>query len=121
MISQMTSPMGVYYFLDDTFNYTKFLLFIVDKPDKDIYNFVGNIRWSQRNASFHHGAVEEQVDALNVENTLWANTVLANGSALVMVIYTGRDTRAVMNTSFPGTKVGLLDLEINQQAKVNMS
>lgn len=44
--------------------------------------------------------------------------MVASGTAVGMVIYTGRDTRAVMNTSFPGTKTGLLDLEINNQAKI---
>jgi phospholipid-translocating ATPase len=50
---------------------------------------------------------------------MWTNTILASGSALGFVIYTGKDTRAVMNTSHPKTKVGLIDSEINQLAKVN--
>lgn len=57
---------------------------------------------------------------LTAENVLWANTVLAAGSAIGFVIYTGSDTRAVMNTSHPETKTGLLDLEINRLAKVSM-
>jgi phospholipid-translocating ATPase len=56
--------------------------------------------------------------ALNVENTLWANTVLASGTATAIVVYTGRDTRASMNTSFPEIKVGLVDLEINRLTKI---
>jgi phospholipid-translocating ATPase len=55
---------------------------------------------------------------LNVENILWANTVLAAGSAVGIVVYTGKETRAAMNTSEPETKTGLLDLEINRMAKV---
>jgi phospholipid-translocating ATPase len=55
---------------------------------------------------------------LTAENVLWANTVLAAGSAVGFVIYTGPQTRAVMNTSHPETKTGLLDLEINRMAKV---
>jgi len=58
------------------------------------------------------------VSSLTAENVLWSNTVLAAGNAVGFVIYTGQDTRAVMNTSHPKTKVGLLDLEINQLAKV---
>jgi len=58
------------------------------------------------------------VDPLTAENVLWANTVLAAGSAIGFVIYTGSETRAVMNTSHPETKTGLLDLEINRMAKV---
>ncbi|KAL5021907.1 hypothetical protein ScPMuIL_001062 [Solemya velum] len=57
-------------------------------------------------------------DSLSIENTLWANTVVASGTALGMVIYTGPETRSVMNTSQPKSKVGLLDLEINTLTKV---
>ena len=60
-----------------------------------------------------------RIEALNVENTLWMNTVLASGTAIGFVIYTGKDTRAVMNTSHPETKVGLLDQEINRLSKVD--
>jgi magnesium-transporting ATPase (P-type) len=60
------------------------------------------------------------VSPLTVENVLWSNTVLAAGSAIGFVIYTGAETRAVLNTSHPETKVGLLDLEINRLAKVSM-
>ena len=59
------------------------------------------------------------VEPLTAENVLWSNTVLAAGSAIGFIIYTGPDTRAVMNTSHPGTKVGLLDIEINRLAKVS--
>ncbi|KAH9953263.1 hypothetical protein BC827DRAFT_1249463, partial [Russula dissimulans] len=57
---------------------------------------------------------------LSVE-VLWANTVPAEGSAIKFVHYTGLEARAVMNTSHPETKVGLLDLEISQLAKVRRS
>jgi magnesium-transporting ATPase (P-type) len=60
------------------------------------------------------------VEPLSAENMLWANTVLAAGSAIGFVVYTGPETRAVMNTSHPKTKVGLLDLEISQLAKVRL-
>lgn len=46
------------------------------------------------------------------------NTVNASETILGLVIYTGLDTRAVMNTSFASTKVGLVDLEVNQLAKI---
>lgn len=44
-------------------------------------------------------------DSLSIENTLWANTVVASGTALGIVIYTGPETRSVMNTSQPQSKV----------------
>ncbi len=48
---------------------------------------------------------ETKEDPLVVENTLWANTVLASGCAVGVVIYTGADTRSVMNTTTPSSKV----------------
>ena len=62
-----------------------------------------------------------KVEPLTAENLLWSNTVLAAGSAVGFIVYTGADTRAVMNTSHPQTKIGLLDLEINRLAKVRGS
>ena len=44
-------------------------------------------------------------ESLSIENTLWANTVVASGTALGVVIYTGRESRSVMNTSQPKSKV----------------
>ena len=44
-------------------------------------------------------------ESLNIENTLWANTVVASGTAVGLVIYTGPETRSVMNTSQPKSKV----------------
>ncbi|KAE8258379.1 hypothetical protein A4X13_0g1710 [Tilletia indica] len=61
---------------------------------------------------------QPHVVPLTAENVLWANTVLAAGNAIGCVVYTGKETRAVMNTSHPETKVGLLDLEINRLSKI---
>jgi phospholipid-translocating ATPase len=91
-----------------------------DAPGKDIHAFVGTL-------TIHNLPVLEDdiavaappaVEPLTAENVLWANTVLASGSAVGFVIYTGPETRAVMNTSHPQTKTGLLDIEINRLAKV---
>lgn len=57
-------------------------------------------------------------ESLGVENTLWANTAVASGSALGIVVYTGKETRTLMSHSVPRSKVGLLDLEIHQLTKV---
>lgn len=54
-----------------------------------------------------------------MENILWANTVLAAGSAVGLVVYTGKETRAVLNTSEPETKMGTLEREVNMMAKVS--
>jgi len=79
-----------------------------EKPQKDIHSFIGTF-------SRTDGVAE---DSLDIENTIWTNTVLASGTALGVVIYTGCETRSVMNTSRPGMKVGLLDLEVNTLSKI---
>jgi phospholipid-translocating ATPase len=98
---------------------------LADPPIKDIHTFVGTIT-SQPSPLEDDGDLTSappapKVDPLTAENVLWANTVLAAGSAIGFVIYTGPETRAVMNTSHPETKTGLLDLDINRMAKVSRS
>ena len=65
----------------------------------------------------HDGHRSEE--SLGVDNTLWANTAVASGSALGVVVYTGQETRSLMNHSALRSKIGLLDEEINQLTKVN--
>lgn len=63
-------------------------------------------------------AVEAHRESLSLENTMWANTVLASsGYVLGMVVYTGVETRAQMNAKEAVTKIGKLDLEINRLSK----
>ena len=91
---------------------------------KDIHTFVGTFTINSPQSASEDGVPMVQVptvEPLTAENVLWANTVLAAGSAVGFVVYTGPETRAVMNTSHPETKVGLLDLEINRLAKVRTS
>lgn len=44
-------------------------------------------------------------ESLSIENTLWSDTVVASGTAVGVVVYTGKHTRSVMNASNPKTKV----------------
>ncbi|KAH8114976.1 aminophospholipid-transporting P-type ATPase [Phellopilus nigrolimitatus] len=94
-----------------------------DAPIKDIHTFIGT--FSINSESDQHISSDgvplepvPKVEPLTVENMLWSNTVLAAGSAVGFVVYTGAETRAVMNTSHPETKVGLLEIEINRLAKI---
>eukprot|EP01094_Clydonella_sp_ATCC50884_P022154 TRINITY_DN5047_c0_g1_i1.p1 TRINITY_DN5047_c0_g1~~TRINITY_DN5047_c0_g1_i1.p1 ORF type:complete len:1089 (+),score=461.23 TRINITY_DN5047_c0_g1_i1:91-3357(+) len=73
-----------------------------EKPRKDIYNFIGTVQLSGH-----------AVDSISLENTMWGNTVLASGTVIGLVVYTGRETRSVLNTSQPASKKGTLDREIN--------
>ncbi|VEU24083.1 DEKNAAC105275 [Brettanomyces naardenensis] len=75
-------------------------------PSKRIHSFVGNLTYGDNTLG------------LTVDNTAWANTVLASGTAIGCIIYTGKDTRLAMNTSSPRAKTGLLELEINRISKI---
>uniref|UniRef100_A0A672TVX5 Phospholipid-transporting ATPase n=1 Tax=Strigops habroptila TaxID=2489341 RepID=A0A672TVX5_STRHB len=79
------------------------------KPQLDIHSFEGTFTREDSDPAVH--------ESLSIENTLWASTVVASGTVIGVVIYTGKETRSVLNTSNPKNKVGLLDLELNQLTK----
>ncbi|CAG9863244.1 unnamed protein product [Phyllotreta striolata] len=80
-----------------------------EKPQKDIHSFIGTFsRLDSSNTD----------ESLDLENTLWTNCVIASGQATGVVIYTGPETRSVMNNSVPRSKVGLLDIEVNTITKL---
>ncbi|XP_036177191.1 probable phospholipid-transporting ATPase IIB isoform X2 [Myotis myotis] len=79
------------------------------KPQLDIHSFEGTFTREDSDPPIH--------ESLSIENTLWASTVVASGTVIGVVIYTGKETRSVMNTSNPKNKIGLLDLELNQLTK----
>ncbi|XP_074042262.1 ATPase, class II, type 9B isoform X2 [Leptinotarsa decemlineata] len=80
-----------------------------EKPQKDIHSFIGTFsRLDSLNTD----------ESLDLENTLWTNCVVSSGQATGVVIYTGPETRSVMNNSAPRSKVGLLDMEVNTITKL---
>ena len=74
-------------------------------PSKLIYNFEGVFE-----CKINDNIIKE---SLSLENTMWSSTVLASKKAFGLVIYTGNETRARMNSSVPKIKIGILDNEIN--------
>lgn len=82
---------------------------LADPPSKQIYYFKGL-------CIFQKGIVQKK-EALCLEQTMWANTVLASSHAVGIVIYTGKETRAQKNSSTPQNKFGAIDLEINTISK----
>lgn len=77
-------------------------------PEKSIHKFLGKLTYKGTSSS-----------PLSVDNTLWANTVVAStGHCIACVAYTGKDTRQAMNTTSPTVKTGLLELEINSISKI---
>ena len=82
---------------------------IADPPNKQIYYFKGLFTMQQ--------GTYTKKEALSLEQTMWANTVLASTSAIGLVIYTGKETRAQKNSQNPQTKIGAIDEEINLISK----
>ncbi|CAF3011590.1 unnamed protein product, partial [Rotaria sp. Silwood2] len=76
-----------------------------EPPCLSIHDFNGVISWKND-------------EPLTIENVLWSGAVMATGEAVCCVIYTGSDTRMVMNTSKPHSKFGLVDKEINNFTKI---
>ncbi|XP_061520246.1 probable phospholipid-transporting ATPase IIB isoform X3 [Phycodurus eques] len=93
--------------LGDLFSISAFVF--AQKPQLDIHSFEGNFTRDDADPQVH--------ESLSIENTLWASTVVASGSVIGVVIYTGKETRSVLNTSYAKNKVGLLDLELNRLTK----
>ena len=77
-----------------------------EAPHMDIYKFEGVFEYVE--------STQLAADPLNLENTLWAGTVLASGNAIGLVTYTGRETRSVLNSRMPTSKFGITDEELNR-------
>ena len=83
-------------------------------PTKEIYEFTGDV--TVYDESFDGGCFQEP---LGLEHTLWANTVLASGTACGIVLHGGSETRSAMNSSAtPPSKMATLDLQVNNLAKL---
>jgi phospholipid-translocating ATPase len=96
-----------------TIEYTKLQL-IAGKPDKKVNEFVGTLTYSEPGDE-----TEDKSVSLSVDNTAWANTVIASSSTVYgVVIYTGSQTRQALSTTSSRAKVGLLELEINNLTKI---
>ncbi|TRY88260.1 hypothetical protein DNTS_022639 [Danionella cerebrum] len=61
------------------------------KPQLDIHSFEGNFTREDCDPPIN--------ESLSIENTLWASTVVASGTVIGVVIYTGKEMRSVLNTS----------------------
>lgn len=79
-----------------------------ERPSNDIHGFKGNFMLYKNNSEL----------PLTIENTLWANTVIASGRAVGVVIYTGSETRSVMNNLEARSKIGSIDLDLNYITKL---
>lgn len=103
---------------------------VAAKPDRKVNEFYGKIEYNPLQSKAPTEPAEsgtqsprnlkvQQVAPLTIDNTAWANTVLAsNAIVLAAVIYTGAQTRQALSTSTSRSKTGLLDYEINNLTKI---
>ena len=100
---------------------------VASKPDKKVNEFIGTVDLlPPRSAGYDphvsdevQGTVDATSAPLTIDNTAWANTVLAsNATTLAVVIYTGPQTRSALSTSASRSKTGLLEYEINSLTKI---
>ncbi|KAF2746713.1 phospholipid-translocating P-type ATPase [Sporormia fimetaria CBS 119925] len=96
---------------------------IAGKPDKKVNEFFGTVELEQKRQRHYdpHDDIppsDVQSAPLNIDNTVWANTVLASScNVLAVVVYTGPQTRQALSTSPSRSKTGLLEYEINALTK----
>ncbi|KAL8657152.1 MAG: hypothetical protein Q9226_002211 [Calogaya cf. arnoldii] len=102
------------------------LRIVAGRPSKKVNEFVGTIDYTSQPHAPNDDIDRQGLQSpktlstpLTIENTAWANTVLAsNATVLAVVVYTGSQTRQAMSTSPPRSKTGLLDCEINNLTKI---
>jgi phospholipid-translocating ATPase len=96
------------------------------KPDKKVNEFVGTLellpsRQDAMSAAAFSPDEDSSVKAapLSIDNTAWANTVIAShATTLAVIVYTGPQTRSALSTSPSRSKTGLLEYEINSLTKI---
>jgi phospholipid-translocating ATPase len=119
----------------DTCEFTR-LRILAGKPDKKVNEFIGTVELLPTGGAVYDPHVSKpsplrnEVDSerspknpnsapLSIDNTAWANTVLAsNCTTLAVVVYTGPQTRSALSTSPSRSKTGLLEYEINSLTKI---
>ncbi|KAH6655043.1 hypothetical protein BKA67DRAFT_515404 [Truncatella angustata] len=96
------------------------------KPDKKVNEFIGTVELmpSRQQALDPYPDEGTQNDRsnsapLSIDNTAWANTVIASQAiTLAVIVYTGPQTRSALSTSPSRSKTGLLEYEINALTKI---
>ncbi|KAM0324103.1 hypothetical protein ACHAQA_008293 [Verticillium albo-atrum] len=96
------------------------------KPDKKVNEFMGAIELlptredAQDPQSGHAFDADAGTSApLSIDNTAWANTVIASqATTLAVIMYTGTQTRSALSTAPSRSKTGLLEYEINSLTKI---
>jgi len=82
-----------------------------EKPQPNLYKYNGAIKWNQKTAS---GAVQEMSEPITIDNVLLRGCNLRNIEwAVGVVIFTGRDTKIMMNAGITPSKRPRIARELN--------
>lgn len=92
-------------------------------PSKEVNAFAGSLSYAPTHPADPSASSSSSTAGFNIplsiDNTAWANTVLAsNSTTLAGILYTGPETRAALSTSRSRSKTGLLEREINNLTKI---
>ncbi|KAK4044812.1 hypothetical protein C8A01DRAFT_11835 [Parachaetomium inaequale] len=96
------------------------------KPDKKVNEFIGSLELLPSRQDAMSTTAFSQDDEggfkaapLSIDNTAWANTVIAShATTLAVIVYTGPQTRSALSTAPSRSKTGLLEYEINSLTKI---
>ncbi|KAK0727353.1 hypothetical protein B0T26DRAFT_694244 [Lasiosphaeria miniovina] len=96
------------------------------RPDRKVNEFAGTLELLPSRQDAINSAADPHDDGspskaapLSIDNTAWANTVIASqATTLAVIIYTGPQTRSALSTSPSRSKTGLLEYEINSLTKI---
>ena len=96
------------------------------KPDKKVNEFIGTVELMQTKQDALNTYVDEHDQGdrsssapLSIDNTAWANTIIASqATTMAVIVYTGPQTRSALSTSPSRSKTGLLEYEINSLTKI---
>ncbi|KAK3297047.1 uncharacterized protein B0H64DRAFT_356846 [Chaetomium fimeti] len=96
------------------------------KPDKKVNEFIGSLELvpSRQDAMSTTAFSQDEAGGfkaapLSIDNTAWANTVIAShATTLAVIAYTGPQTRSALSTAPSRSKTGLLEYEINSLTKI---
>ncbi|KAF1980791.1 phospholipid-translocating P-type ATPase-like protein [Aulographum hederae CBS 113979] len=106
---------------------------VAGKPDKKVNEFVGTLELKPppTNSSYDPhissgapvedsaGESQSKSAPLSIDNTAWANTIMASTCTVyAVIVYTGAQTRQALSTSPSRSKTGLLEHEINSLTKI---
>ncbi|KAI9898556.1 hypothetical protein N3K66_006916 [Trichothecium roseum] len=95
------------------------------KPDRKVNEFLGKVELfsSRQDALSPHSEIQHDDGfssyPLSIDNTAWANTIVASqATTLAVIMYTGPQTRSALSTAPSRSKTGLLEYEINALTKI---